>query len=563
MGEKKKYLIFITITNLISLLIGVPLAVFVLPTIIGLSGSVLWGIIKGGSLAGIVLAVIFEIYQRWRFNRVFAKEDRQGLFKTPLVISIHQVLNYFVGVIGVAVYINVRYHIPIGLILRVSGSAIIIALMIGTLTYLIPFNYLKDIFNKTETKGIKRLSILSRSSIILVIVILFAYFSGYLTHILRSGTILLILSFFILYFYIRWILLPIKIIQSHFLQSTEGITDMTKKLSLHTGDEFEEIAGAFNNFIQQIKLVTGKVKTSSEEVNNSSETLSSATTQMTAAVSEISKTVEEIAQEAQNSSRRIEDVRGEAEKITSLAKNIESQMKMASVSAGKANTSASEGESSAEEAATKMEDIYTSTQSSAEKVQNLVNATQNIMNFADMITDIAEQTDLLALNASVEAARVGEYGKGFAVVAEEIRTLALDTGKSANDVRKNIEEMKNAVEETVDMIKKNAKDVKVGKEFVEKARAKLEDIAKSVTLTTSMVKQVSQTSVEQRESTEEMFESIESMAKIYASTAAGVQELSASLQQQMASMEELEATAQNLNDIAQRMVEGLKKIKVK
>ena len=113
------------------------------------------------------------------------------------------------------------------------------------------------------------------------------------------------------------------------------------------------------------------------------------------------------------------------------------------------------------------------------------------------------------------------------------------------------------------MIKKNAEDVRIGKEFVEKAKSKLENIAKSVTLTTSMVKQVSQTSVEQRGSTEGMFKSIESMARIYASTAAGVQELSASLEEQMASMEELEATAQNLNDIAERMVEGLKKIKVK
>jgi len=563
MEEKKNYSIFITITNLISLFIGVPLAVFVLPTIIGLTGNVLRGVMKGGLTAGIILAVVFEIYQRWRFKRVVAREDRQGLFKTPLIISAHQILNYTVGVIFVAVFINITYHISMGLILKTSGAAIIIALMIGTVTYLVPFNYLKDLFNRTETKGIRRISILLRSSIILMIVILFAYFSGYLTHILKSGTALLVLSFLILYFYIRWILLPIKIIQYHFSQSTEGITDMTKKLSLHTGDEFEEIAGAFNNFIQQIKLVTGKVKLSSGEVNNSSETLSSATTQMTTAVSEISKTVEEIAQEAQNSSRKIEDVRNEAEKIASLAKNIESQMKMASVSAGKANTSASEGELSAEEATEKMEEIYASTQSSAEKVQNLVNATQNIVNFADMITDIAEQTDLLALNASVEAARVGEYGKGFAVVAEEIRTLALDTGKSANDVRKNIEEIKNAVEETVEMIKNNAEDVKIGKKSVEKARAKLEDIAKSVTLTTSMVKQVSQTSVEQRESTEGMFESIESMARIYASTAAGVQELSASLEEQMASMEELEATAQNLNDIAQRMVEGLKKIKVK
>src|SRR5699024_2663108 len=168
----------------------------------------------------------------------------------------------------------------------------------------------------------------------------------------------------------------------------------------------------------------------------------------------------------------------------------------------------------AEEAIRGIEELIVEIESAAQVVQQVEADTESISAVLDVIQGIAEQTNLLALNAAIEAARAGEQGRGFAVVADEVRTLASRTQNSTEEIQDMIERLQNGVKRAVGAMTDAQERAKVGSECVEKASQSLHVIAAEVTTINDMNTQVATAAEEQSAVAEEINRNITTISDI-------------------------------------------------
>ena len=150
----------------------------------------------------------------------------------------------------------------------------------------------------------------------------------------------------------------------------------------------------------------------------------------------------------------------------------------------------------------------------ASTVQELGNSSEKIGEIVQVIDDIADQTNLLALNAAIEAARAGEQGRGFAVVADEVRKLAERTTKATKEIASMIKQIQKETIGAVQSMEKGTVEVSKGKELVEKAGVSLNQIISSSQEVVDNVSQVAAASEEQSATSEQISKNIEAISSV-------------------------------------------------
>ncbi|MEX5611429.1 methyl-accepting chemotaxis protein [Pseudomonas protegens] len=263
----------------------------------------------------------------------------------------------------------------------------------------------------------------------------FAMLSEFRTSAIIAMAIAVVIIISLLGMLIRMLMQPLHLMGRAMHDIAEGEGDLTKRLVIHGHDEFGTLGVSFNRFVERIHSSIREVSSATGQVNEvalrvvaasnssmfNSDQQASRTSSVAAAINQLGAAAQEIAQNAALASQHSSDARSLAE----------------------------DGQQVVDKTIAAMHQLSAKISSSCDNIETLNSSTVNIGQILEVITSISQQTNLLALNAAIEAARAGEAGRGFAVVADEVRNLAHRTQDSAQQVQKMIEELQVGAREAV------------------------------------------------------------------------------------------------------------------
>jgi PAS domain S-box-containing protein len=243
------------------------------------------------------------------------------------------------------------------------------------------------------------------------------------------------------------------------------------------------------------------------------------------AANQISSSTEEMAAGAQEQSSQATEVAGAVEEMTKTIFETTKNTGQATDASKNAGKVAKEGGHVVEETIEGMNKIATVVKRSAETVQELGKSSDQIGEIVQVIDDIADQTNLLALNAAIEAARAGEQGRGFAVVADEVRKLAERTTKATKEIATMIKQIQKDTSEAVVSMQQGTEEVESGKKLAQKAGESLREIITGAEHVVDIVSQVAAASEEQSSAAEQISKNIEAISSVTQESASGIQQI--------------------------------------
>ncbi|HXZ11183.1 MAG TPA: methyl-accepting chemotaxis protein [Candidatus Sulfotelmatobacter sp.] len=297
------------------------------------------------------------------------------------------------------------------------------------------------------------------------------------------------------------------------LERAEAIAagDLTgSDVDVTSQDEIGELTAAINKMQSSLKSVVESILSSTEHLASASEEISASATEQSAGMESQKDQTHQVATAMQEMSSTVVQISDNSTKAADAAK--------------KASETAREGGKIVEETLSKMREIASSVGETAKKVNELGSRSDQIGQIIGVIDDIADQTNLLALNAAIEAARAGEQGRGFAVVADEVRKLAERTSKATKEIAQMIQAIQEETKSAVTAMEGGTKQVESGVEMTTQAGSSLHEIIQSAEQVGEMVTHIATAATEQSSATEEVNTNIEQIAKITAETAEGAQQ---------------------------------------
>ena len=230
----------------------------------------------------------------------------------------------------------------------------------------------------------------------------------------------------------------INILTHRIREITSGGGDLTNKIRVEHKDELGDLGNAFNEFLDSLKSMVNEIRHEIEELNVTSKDLSNTANEATQVVAMQSESSDLIVTAVHEMSQATKDV-------SNIAQNTADQ------NSGAMET-VEQGVAVIGQSVEHIQELYKSIESASGSAKNLAEQSTDISNVLDVIRGIAEQTNLLALNAAIEAARAGEQGRGFAVVADEVRALASKTQESTASIQNMIQMVQQGVDSVVNQI---------------------------------------------------------------------------------------------------------------
>lgn len=360
-----------------------------------------------------------------------------------------------------------------------------------------------------------------------------------------------LLAFALGLFIVLQITRPIQRLVVEMKKAEEG--DLTVQVPVTSNDEIGRQSAMFNEMMQQFRKMLG-------EVNNVSQNVAASSEQLTASANESAKASEQIAIAAseisQSSEQQMESVHRTSTHIHETSRALQSISDNVSKVNQDSNTAtqyAHEGKRAMESMSNEMSDISNKVRSTEAVVRELGSYSDSISGIITTIREISEQTNLLALNAAIEAARAGEQGRSFAVVAQEVRKLAEQSSRSAEEIENLITRIRNEIGRAVTAMEESSNAVADGLVIVEGAGKSFTNILTAIEAVNKEVQLVAVSAEQISRDSKQVVEQADAISKLAEGSSADTEEVAAASEEQNATMEEITSASEVLAQMAEQL----------
>ena len=275
----------------------------------------------------------------------------------------------------------------------------------------------------------------------------------------------------------------------------EGEGDLTRRLPVDGSDEFAQLSGAFNQFVERIQTLVREITDS--------------TGQLAASAEEMSMITRQSRESTHEQNEQTQMVASAIEELTATTREIAENTNQTASASNETEEVTHGGQQALKRSMNNVHQLMDSMQDTASSIGQLESQTQEIGKVLDVIQGVAEQTNLLALNAAIEAARAGEQGRGFAVVAEEVRNLASRTQQSTEEIKDIIDSLRDRARRTVEAMDVSRSQGEATLEAVNETDESLDAVVRHVNHINEMTMQIATAAEEQSATVEEVNRNLE------------------------------------------------------